>query len=622
MAFNNAHSLDLNDCAFNDIGRDQNVVNNVTLVFNVAGSLTLDPDTLLSSSGAGNGLGLQRSPSAHGQPSQLDPLNHPSESIDVLIIQIQQMLFATSRESSQYDIIKSLLDSLLRTIYFARFGVSMLQETPVGSRMERMLDPRLAQCAKILHAIHREVTVYRDALERNIGGLWRRVYWMGHDVAQLDFILTDLRKKLLDVRWPIDALLAQMTSEVWKQLAKGSRLPLNNVEEFYADIRIQLPSLVHIKYRSLIVVDHLGSSIPIPADLCLCHEDLDFILRGYSKNRVGNTFIERGDYQLVRATNDKLVLAHEFSTLADHESVLEVSIILKLDHDDNKTACPRCRKLNPQCADSGGWIECVRCSGKFHVGSELGVPAKPVNLELPSDSSDHPVKIEQLEQLDTVPDFNTCTETSVLEKDFGIMKLNDNFRVPPIPYEAVFFRRISVRQIMYNLSLNEFLRYSQHDLPGGHRCRVLWDLRRRPSSSARSILASAHLLSASELSQYATTPPVTTLHIICDLPPEDWPIVARNENGVTVGDVLDAIHGVFMVQLRRPEWDRLPVAKQRTIANMFDERWRTASDPPTTQARGVRRVDCILRHTVFAGLTMAVGSTDSCILSLRRPPPS
>ncbi|KAL0959889.1 hypothetical protein HGRIS_011557 [Hohenbuehelia grisea] len=171
-------------------------------------------------------------------------------------------------------------------------------------------------------------------------------------------------------------------------------------------------------------------------------------------------------------------------------------------------------------------------------------------------------------------------------------------------------------------TLHALLRYSQHDLEGGHRCPITWDLRNIPSTSVRHITSPDRTLSEFELSQHATAPPVTALHIICDLPPEDWPIIAQNENGVTVGNVLDAIHNVLKAQIKQPEWDRLPEKKQSLIGSIFDERWRNADDPRTTWSYGVLRVDCILRHTVFAGLTMAVGSADSCILSLRRPPPS
>ncbi|KAJ7455765.1 hypothetical protein FB451DRAFT_638402 [Mycena latifolia] len=64
----------------------------------------------------------------------------------------------------------------------------------------------------------------------------------------------------------------------------------------------------------------------------------------------------------------------------------------------------------------------------------------------------------------------------------------------------------------------------QHNLNGEpvRCCALLWDLR-EPPHSARHILAPERPLSDFELSQHATNPPISRLHITCGIfPEESW----------------------------------------------------------------------------------------------------
>ncbi|KAJ8693690.1 hypothetical protein PTI98_008665 [Pleurotus ostreatus] len=163
----------------------------------------------------------------------------------------------------------------------------------------------------------------------------------------------------------------------------------------------------------------------------------------------------------------------------------------------------------------------------------------------------------------------------------------------------------------------EASKYSQHDLPGGNRCRIKWDLRQPPCSSAQ-LIESDQTLSDTELAQHATHPPLNTLQIICGVLPFEWPIIAQNPTGVTIADVLQAIHQTVMVQIKQNEYDALSLKQRNRIAQIFDTRWRASLEPRTIWSFGVLRVDCLLNHTIFAGLTMTIEGTDACIVSLRR----
>jgi len=173
--------------------------------------------------------------------------------------------------------------------------------------------------------------------------------------------------------------------------------------------------------------------------------------------------------------------------------------------------------------------------------------------------------------------------------------------------------------IMTPLMLHSLLRYSQHNIAGNHCCSLLWDLHETPAYSVRHTSGPNASLVDAELSQHATLPPVTSLDIKCGIFPAEWPIHAYNPRGVTIRDVLQAIHTCLQLQIRQDEWDGLCAKQQDRVNRVFDARWRLSFDPQRVRARGVLRIDCLLQHIWFAGLTVSLVYGNSCILKLRRP---
>jgi len=157
----------------------------------------------------------------------------------------------------------------------------------------------------------------------------------------------------------------------------------------------------------------------------------------------------------------------------------------------------------------------------------------------------------------------------------------------------------------------------------GQSCALLWDLRDPPNTAAQPV-STIHRhrspITKFQLphSQLATTPPVTALRITCDIFPYKWRIEARNQQGVTVRDVLTAIYNVAHAPLRVDEWEGLSAKQQDRIKKVWDVRWRGSTYPDRERREGVRRVDCLLHYTRFAGITMALDHDFECILTLSR----
>ena len=172
---------------------------------------------------------------------------------------------------------------------------------------------------------------------------------------------------------------------------------------------------------------------------------------------------------------------------------------------------------------------------------------------------------------------------------------------------------------MTPLILHPLLCYSQHYIVDLHCCSLLWDMHQVPSYFVRQVHPPNTLLTDAELSHYATSPSVQSLNITCGIFPSDWPIRAHNPTGVRIRDVLQAIHTCLHVQITPKEWNGLCAKQRDRINRVFDARWRVSVEPLRVRAHGILRIDCLLQHTWFAGLTVSLVHENSCILSLRRP---
>ncbi|KAF8962573.1 ectomycorrhiza-regulated small secreted protein [Flammula alnicola] len=172
---------------------------------------------------------------------------------------------------------------------------------------------------------------------------------------------------------------------------------------------------------------------------------------------------------------------------------------------------------------------------------------------------------------------------------------------------------------MSNFTIHPLLVYSQHDVVPGHVCPVYWDLRESPDN-ARDIANPNpnEPLTFANLAQPATLPSLDSLDITCGLFSGDWPIKLRRPEGITVGDVLEAIHTTVTRRISHDEWNELSERQQERIKVVFDNRWKAAMDSGECRQNGVLRVDCLLQHTLFGGLSVSVETDNTCILTLRR----
>ncbi|KAF8586183.1 hypothetical protein K439DRAFT_1631944, partial [Ramaria rubella] len=187
-------------------------------------------------------------------------------------------------------------------------------------------------------------------------------------------------------------------------------------------------SLRHVQEDKLIVTDHLGQKIPIPILFCSTWECFHYILQGYCKDRIGNRYVDRGDYHILSAEGS-LIPRREFASSVKAGVVVEMSIIIRMRRTqrEGKNVCPRCRCANTNGIPNQGWFECRKCSGKFQVARS---PATVNDTNRDSDAQDtHIYDVHHSDgsrgiSHDTNSESSDDTQTQVIQFEAHYVEIN------------------------------------------------------------------------------------------------------------------------------------------------------------------------------------------------------
>lgn len=176
---------------------------------------------------------------------------------------------------------------------------------------------------------------------------------------------------------------------------------------------------------------------------------------------------------------------------------------------------------------------------------------------------------------------------------------------------------------MDRIIIDPLIAYSQHTadavLTSIQPRQIRWDLRESSVHARRT--NPDEPVTFADLGRPATQPPLDALDITCGLFPGDWLITVRRPEGIiTVSDVMEALRRALLKRVSHAEYSAFTEDQQRRIAAAFNSRWLEAPDPAACRLNGILRLDCLLQHTVFAGLTASPDVPRSGILSLRRQP--
>jgi hypothetical protein len=84
------------------------------------------------------------------------------------------------------------------------------------------------------------------------------------------------------------------------------------------------------------------------------------MVKAYSKGRMGDSYVERGDYRILQSQDAHALTPSEFEQKVKPGMAVEMSIVLRrrIASPESQMQCPRCQFIGPTITnDFDGWIE-------------------------------------------------------------------------------------------------------------------------------------------------------------------------------------------------------------------------------------------------------------------------
>ncbi|PPR01807.1 LOW QUALITY PROTEIN: hypothetical protein CVT26_013166 [Gymnopilus dilepis] len=275
-----------------------------------------------------------------------------------LSAEIIQTLYDNRNISRECDNLATELRSLQQTLILTEFALERYESTPLGGPLAHVIRPEVAQCHLSLKQFSEKINSCQNALQSTtISSLWRRVLWAASDEANA------LSEKLSNHRVKLTLLLVslQIVGFLDPQPSRlsAARLHLQNASS----------SMTRIKDNTIQVVDLLGDIIPVSMLFCSSWESFHHILKGYSTNRIGQDYVDRGDYEIVGPDNDTIISSSNFARAVKEGETYEMSVVFRPHATTEKgIECPRCGHSGFRVISSRTWTYCPRCSCRFNVG--------------------------------------------------------------------------------------------------------------------------------------------------------------------------------------------------------------------------------------------------------------
>ncbi|KAI0641426.1 hypothetical protein C8Q79DRAFT_919451 [Trametes meyenii] len=139
-----------------------------------------------------------------------------------------------------------------------------------------------------------------------------------------------------------------------------------------------------------------------------------------------------------------------------------------------------------------------------------------------------------------------------------------------------------------------------------------WDVTQPVESATIQTPSAQYPVTARVAAEPATTPPVSTITVVCEHLPWTITVVPRPDARwaapyVTAGDVLHTLYRALRLAVTVAELNTVDAAHQQRIHDAYGVRWPRAARPDAREAeraKGIKRVDFLGDARVFRGLSL------------------
>lgn len=186
------------------------------------------------------------------------------------------------------------------------------------------------------------------------------------------------------------------------------------------------------------------------------------------------------------------------------------------------------------------------------------------------------------------------------------------YTTQPLPGPSNYFTRYSPFKRIRGPAYSEPIRYH----PLLNTAALTWDLLDHPSTARSNYKFISHRV----LSEPATFPSLPFMKITSPHLPWTIKVYASNGSFVSLEDALDSIYHSLRTNIKPAEFDSLPSSHDRRRATRAYEhryrRQRSSSEYDKEKKGGMKRIDFLMGHTRFLGISNISGQTEECRLNI------
>ncbi|KZP22985.1 hypothetical protein FIBSPDRAFT_465289 [Athelia psychrophila] len=261
------------------------------------------------------------------------------------------------------------LASLERTLELLLRAIQVYQHTPLVQSLSNAISKGVEECRHVLNELQSNLANYHYKLYPFVIDFIQTYIWggisQGAPVHALDSKLRKCHSSF------VSCLLALGSAE-WPGLRWGlGKETLEELEFFYEELKRETTSLQHMKVDTIIVLDHLGRSLPVPRIFCISPQDFHVVITGFCRGVAGDVLIRQGNYRILNSEDDQIINPEQFAIVLQPGMAVGMSIVFHEQAEERQGiegySCPRCHHVNSTCT---GWVTCVKCNGSFKISPE------------------------------------------------------------------------------------------------------------------------------------------------------------------------------------------------------------------------------------------------------------
>ncbi|KZP08193.1 kinase-like protein [Athelia psychrophila] len=296
--------------------------------------------------------------------------------VRVMVEMAHKMMENQTLRSSK-DLLKTLT-SLKQILRLTDLALRAYQDTPLVKHLGSLISLGAGDCYQLLEDLIANLSNYLSILSPAVFYFIRKYIWVGIPQGARARMI---ESKLRECHRSFAVCLLALGSAAWPGLQPGLKEALTELADVYVLLVQESKSLRHINVEAVIVIDHLGRTLPVPAIFCNSAQHFHTVIAGFCKGAAGDILVQRRDYRILKSDSNQVIDPLDFHTALQSGMTYAMTIVLRRKTQEGRVneehKCPNCNLANRKAITVSGWVICQWCQCDFQISSEDGGMTSP-----------------------------------------------------------------------------------------------------------------------------------------------------------------------------------------------------------------------------------------------------